>query len=123
MGGCRYDFTCNGGWGSAKRIGRMLILFELLLSISAVVVGGGMVFLAFRLCLRRPWRPYPACARCAYPTHGLETEICPECGAIRAQVGLAIAKPKVKVLEGLLLGVGVFAVGLGLFCILVNFPL
>lgn len=30
----------------------------------------------------------PGCGRCGYPVHGLESNICPECGADRAVVGV-----------------------------------
>ena len=90
------------------------IVSQYVLPLFFLTLGVCIVLASFGLRLRRPWRSYPACARCGYPTRGLESTICPECGADRAQVGVAPVKPTLKVSEGLLLMLGVLVLGAGL---------
>ncbi len=47
----------------------------------AIVVGR-----AYASC--RPSIGTPVCGKCGYPTEGLPTEVCPECGTDRTQVGV-----------------------------------
>jgi len=81
---------------------------SLTLSIMMLTGGALCVVASFRLCLRRPWRTYPACGACGYPIHGLTSSICPECGSDRGMVGIAQIRPKVTFVEGLLLALGSF---------------
>jgi hypothetical protein len=96
--------------------------FFVLVGPIALALGGVMLLAARR---RQPdgTQTLRRCAGCSYPTYGLTSVYCPECGANREQTGTLppvqqVTMPSMGRLGGVLFGLGMLMTPLGLIMIL-----